>query len=31
MNLLPEFAHGRPPLFGWLRPLLPPTPSREAN
>ena len=31
MNLLPEFAPGRPPLFGWLRPLLPPTPSREAN
>jgi SAM-dependent methyltransferase len=31
MNLLPEFAHGRPPLFGWLRPLLPPTPSREPN
>lgn len=31
MNLLPEFAHGRPPLFGWLRPLLPPSPSREAN
>jgi predicted membrane-bound spermidine synthase len=31
MNLLPEFAHGRPPLFGWLRPLLPPTPSQETN
>jgi predicted membrane-bound spermidine synthase len=31
MNLLPEFAHGRPPLFGWLRPLLPPNPNREAN
>ena len=31
MNLLPEFAHGRPPLFGCLRSLLPPTTSREAN
>jgi predicted membrane-bound spermidine synthase len=31
MNLLPEFVHGRPPLFGWLHPLLPATPSHESN
>ena len=31
MNLLPEFAHGRPPLFGWLRPLRPATPNRDSN
>jgi spermidine synthase len=29
MNLIPEFRHGRPPLFGWLQPLLPPTPNRN--
>lgn len=31
MNLLPEFAHGQPPLFGGLRPLLPANPRRETN
>jgi hypothetical protein len=26
LNLIPEFRHGQPPLFGALSPLLPPTP-----
>lgn len=29
MNLIPEFRHGQSPLFGWLRPLLPPSPNRD--
>jgi hypothetical protein len=29
LNLIPEFRHGRPPLFGWLRAWLPPSPDQD--